>query len=435
MAKLPLTASDARRAMDAGRLSARAYLDSCLARIAAREHQVGAWCEIGAARACAMADRLDATSSLGILRGIPFGVKDIIDVEGFRTGNGSAIYAAAPLAESDATVVALLRAAGAMVLGKTVATEMAGPVPAAGSATRNPHNREYSPGGSSSGSAAAVADGHVPIAIGTQTAGSVIRPAAYCGVYGFKPSFAAVARGGVKIQSQTLDTLGAFTRSMEDMALWYAAVTGAQVVSSLETPTSAPLKIGVLSHLSAETSPAMVAALASAATALTRAGEIVVAVDLPATFSGVIADQKLIQATEMARHYAPELSLNRTLLSEPLAAMLDEGARIPNVLYLEALARANALRDETNALFTEVDAWLLPAAAGAAPQGLSSTGDPLFNRMVSLMHLPAITIPGYRDSAGMPLGLQLVGKLGADEKLLQSAAQVDHALKAFLATQ
>lgn len=415
----------------------REYLESCLARIDAREAQVGAWCDIDAVHARAANGSCATTSDRGLLRGIPFGVKDIINVEGFRTTNGSPIYATAPVADNDATVVAMMRAAGGIALGKTVSTELAGPIPSQAAVTKNPHNLHHTPGGSSSGSAAAVADGHVPIAIGTQTAGSVIRPAAYCGVFALKPSFGAVARGGVKLQSDTLDTVGVFTRSVEDLALWFAAVTSARAPIALNTTThpstTPPLRIGMLAHLRDAAEPDMVNALAEAGKALAQAGVIVTEASLPPAFDDVIPDQRLIQSVEMSRYYAPELHHHRTLLSEPLATMLEAGARISRDSYRTAMARADLMRQQINGLFDSVDAWLLPAAPGAAPYGQGSTGDPLFNRMVSLMHLPAINIPAFSTKSGLPLGLQLVGAHRQDEKLLQTAAHIDAMLKAYLA--
>lgn len=433
-APFPITASEALNAIDRGALRPRDYMTTCLARMAAREPVIGAWCRHDATRARAQLQSDDDRAIRGLLRNIPVGVKDIIDVEGFRTGNGSPIYQSAPRAEHDATVVAMMRAAGAVIVGKTVSTELAGPTPAPGACTANPHNLAHTPGGSSSGSAAAVADGHVPIAIGTQTAGSVIRPASYCGVFGFKPTFGVVSRAGIKIQSETLDTVGVFARSLDDVARWYAAVTGARTAPSLEMPHSAPLRIAFLDHLAEAIEPAMAQTLSAAREALERAGEAVVTASLPADFAGIVAEQRVIQAAEMARRYETEHLHHRSALSAPLARLLDDGARTPRRAYMDAIARTDQLRARASSLFVDIDAWLLPSAPGAAPHGFASTGDPMFNRMVSLLHLPAINIPAFLAPGGLPLGLQLVCARGHDEQLLSVAAQVSQAFQAYLLT-
>jgi len=432
-----LTATEARQQLATGTLSCEALVRQCFARIDEREAVVDAWQFLGREAAIAQAQALDKSSSKGLLRGIPMGVKDIIDVAGMPTRNGSMIFADAHKASMDAASVAMARMAGAIPFGKTVTTELAGFTPGR---TRNPRNLEHTPGGSSSGSAAAVADGHVPLAIGTQTSGSVIRPAAYCGVFGFKPSFGLIPRGGVKLQSDTLDTVGVFARSVDDLALWYAAMTGARA-TFLDQPSypnshqnshqnSRSLRINIITRLLDHADMEMGVTVAEASDVLSTAGVKIRDIKLPAIFDDAEADQRLIQLSEMARHYAWEHAEYRDLLSPQLANALDEGARISKEAYRQAMQRSDVLRKQADNLFGDCDAWLMPAAPGGAPKGLDATGDPVFNRLPTLLHQPAINVPHYQTKAGLPLGLQLVGMRHQDEKLLNVARQVQALLKA-----
>jgi amidase len=347
------------------------------------------------------------------------GVKDIIDVAGMPTRCGSPIFAQ-NLAKIDAACVALARAAGAIVIGKTVTTELATFQPAK---TRNPQNLEHTPGGSSSGSAAAVSAGMVPSAMGTQTAGSIIRPAAYCGVVGFKPTFGLVPRAGVKMQSDTLDTVGVFSRTVDDAVKWYAAMTGARTAVT-DTASDRPLRITIVNNLLDCTDVDMSVAIAEAADALSAGQVRVKELRLPAVFDDATADQRIIQLSEMARMYSLEYSTYRDLLSAKLAAMIEEGRAIDSHAYMAAMGRADGLRKQADLLLGDCDAWLMPAAPGAAPKGLESTGDPVFSRANTLLQQPAITLPVYRNKNRMPLGLQLIGARHQDEKLLATARRV-----------
>ncbi|MBL0123109.1 MAG: amidase [Betaproteobacteria bacterium] len=329
---------------------------------------------------------------------------------------GSPIYAR-NIAKMDAACVALAKAAGAIVIGKTATTELATFQPAK---TRNPENLEHTPGGSSSGSAAAVAAGMVPIAMGTQTAGSVIRPAAYCGVIGFKPTFGRVPRAGVKMQSDTLDTVGVFSRTVDDAMKWYAAMTGARAYSA-DAPGDAPLRITIITNFLDRADADMVEAIAKAADALSAGDARVKELRLPAIFDEAPTDQRMIQLSEMARFYALEYNSFRELLSEQLVAMIEEGLAIDHNVYMAAMARADVLRKQADALLGGCDAWLMPAAPGAAPKGLESTGDPIFSRANTLLEQPAINLPVYRNQNRMPLGLQLIGARQQDQKLLATA--------------
>ena len=394
-------------------------IEDGLAQIDMLDGQIGAWEFVDRDTALKRARQLDQSTPRGPLYGISLGVKDIIDVAGMPTVCGTPIYAG-NIAKLDAACVALAKSAGAVVIGKTATTELAGTYPAK---TRNPQNLEHTPGGSSSGSAAAVAAGMVRIAMGTQTAGSVIRPAAFCGVVGFKPTFGLVPRAGVKVQSESLDTLGVFTRTVDDAALWYAAMTGAAAMP-LQNIGKGPLRVLIVSNLMEYADVDMSVAVAEAAEALSSAGLNVRETRLPAAFDDAQVDQRTIQITEMARCYATEHQQHRRQLSDELLALLDEGATIADDIYRAALARTAVARSQAAQLFTECDAWLSPSATGAAPKGLAFTGDPVFNRLASTLHLPAINLPVYRSKKRMPLGLQLVGARLQDEKLLSVAKRV-----------
>ena len=391
-------------------------IQDCLAQIAMLDARIGAWEYVDSIGALNRARELDHVTLKGPLHGMAIGVKDIIDVAGMPTRCGSPIYAL-NMAKMDAACVALAKAAGAIVIGKTATTELAAFHPAK---TRNPQNLEHTPGGSSSGSAAAVAAGMVPIAVGTQTAGSVIRPAAYCGVVGFKPTFGMVPRAGVKLQSDTLDTVGVFSRTVDDAMKWYVAMTGAHS----STPGAAnekPLRITIITSLLDHTDVDMSVAVAEAADALSAGKVRVKELRLPSIFDDAPNDQRVIQLSEMARMYSLEYNSYRNLLSAKLVAMIEEGRGIDISVYMAALERANALRKQADLLLGDCDAWLLPSAPGAAPRGLESTGDPLFSRANTLLQQPAINLPVYRNKNRMPLGLQLIGARHQDEKLLATA--------------
>lgn len=391
-----------------------------LARIAERDGKLKAWCAVTDKNAPNSPTNIEFQNNS--LRDYTVGVKDIIDVANFPTRCGSAIFDDAPRAIIDAACVALMRNAGAVIVGKTVTTELATFVP---SPTRNPHNLEHTPGGSSAGSAAAVADEHVRIAIGTQTAGSIIRPAAYCGVFGFKPSFDVVPRIGVKVQSESLDTVGVFARSVDDCAAWLSAMLNAEVKTK---SNHGPLKIAVITNLLEHASADMCDALKRASDALKTAGHHVSEFSLPAPLDEMHEHQRIIQNVESARAYTSERTTHAAKLDPALAQTLNENAKIPRAQYVESMRITETARRFADGLFRQYDAWLMPSAPGAAPHGLASTGDPLFNRLASILHTPAINIPAFKDGNSMPLGLQpglqLIGARFEDEKLLQMAATI-----------
>jgi amidase len=394
-------------------------IEDCLAQIDMQDEAIGAWEFVDASGARARARELDQSDRHGLLHGMAIGVKDIIDVAGMPTTNGSSIYSG-HVARRDAACVALARTAGAIIVGKTVSTELATFVP---SRTRNPQNLEHTPGGSSAGSAAAVSAGMVPLAFGTQTAGSVIRPAAYCGVVGFKPTFGLVPRSGVKMQSDTLDTVGVFSRTIDDAYLWYLAMTGASEATPLPAMDRA-LRVSLVSNFMQHADVDMSVAVAEAADALSSAGVRVREMRLPGLFDSAQSDQRVVQFAENARHYQLEHTQHRDKLAPALAEALDKGGAIPAGDYAEARERLESARKQADYLFSDCDAWLMPSAQGAAPKGFQTTGDPVFNRLVTALHLPAVNLPVYRSKSRMPLGLQLVGARHQDEKLLAIAAKL-----------
>jgi Asp-tRNA(Asn)/Glu-tRNA(Gln) amidotransferase A subunit family amidase len=412
-----LTASQAREALDQGRLSAEDLLTACLARISDRETIVGAWCHLADDLALAAAKSLDGRGGSGgnhsgwPLAGLPVGVKDIIDTADMPTAYGSAAYAG-HRPKSDAACVALVRAAGGIVLGKTVSTEFAYFQPGK---TANPHNPEHSPGGSSSGSAAVVADCMVPFAFGTQTGGSVIRPAAFCGVVGYKASYGALPLYGVKALSHDLDTLGFFCREVADIHLMRAALVGAPADAG---PNRAP-KIGLCrTHEWDQADKDCQAAVLGAGKSLEAAGAEVVDIDLAPPFADLVEEQKLVMAQNAARDLAFEYNERRDRLSSHIIALIEQGREVDFAAYQEALAAAVAGRRLLDDVFNEVDVLLCPSAPGEAPKGLQATGDPVFNRMWTLLGNPCVNLPGHKGGNGLPVGVQAVGALGQDEDLL-----------------
>ncbi|RJO79181.1 amidase [Nocardia panacis] len=335
----------------------------------------------------------------GPLGGIPLGVKDIIDLAGLPTKCGSALRAAAPPAEQDAAIVAAWRAAGAVPLGKTVSTEFAFFAPGP---TRNPANPEHTPGGSSSGSAAAVASGQVPLALGTQTAGSVTRPAAYCGVAALVMSHARFPVDGVVGLSPSLDSHGVFAARVDDLAPAWSALTGSADAAAAQ---ARPPRLLLWTPPVADD---MGVALASAVATLRAAGATVDEFPLAELAAKVTAAQTIIMAYEAAIERAEELA-RADRISEQLAGLLRAGAETTTSEYESAREIVTAARASIADLRTDYDAIVGPAALGAAPVGLAKTGDPILSRPWQAMGLPVVAIPGLRNPAGLPLGLQLIG--------------------------
>jgi len=404
-----------------GTLSASAVTQAFLDRIAEREGAVGAWHHLDAEAALAHARSLDATPGALPLKGVPIGVKDVIDTADLPTGYGSALYAGSRPA-ADAGCVALARAAGAVVLGKTVSTEFATASPGK---TVNPHNAAHTPGGSSSGSAAAVAAGMVPLAFGTQTAGSIIRPASYCGVVGYKPSFGLVPRSGVKMLADSLDTVGLFARTVADAA-WFAAVLAGRPALADAVAPAAP-RIGLYDEARWDAlDPDNAAALRRAARALRRAGATVVAVAPHPRHEAVLDAQQAVMDWEVPRALAFERTQRFAQLTPVTQAFVSRTPPSPAV-YDAACALLATTRAELGRAFAGVDAWLAPAAPGAAPAGLAATGDPRFNRAWTALHCPCVTVPAL-FVGGLPIGVQLITATD-DASALALAALLEAALK------
>lgn len=388
---------------------------ACLDRIAEREPSVHAFAHLAADAALAQAKTLDAGASRGPLHGLPLGVKDIFDTADMPTAYGSPIYARhRPMA--DAAAVALCRAAGAIVVGKTVTTELANMHPAE---TCNPHRLGHTPGGSSSGSAAAVADGMLPLALGTQTAGSLIRPAAFCGVVGYKASYGRGPRAGVKGNSETLDTLGGFGRCVRDVALLASILLSDDRIAFTDLDDTDAPRIGFCA------TPDWPQADADTQQAWDQAARLLAphaaVVDWPAALGNVTALQKQIQAYETAQALAHERLREADRLSAPLRALLEDGLRITSADHASLLERTYVARQAAGLLFENVDVLISPSSLGEAPAGLKATGDPLFCRGWTLLGLPCVHLPFARGRSGLPVGLQMIGRQGEDHRLLAAA--------------
>ena len=421
-----LNASQAARALARRDIKATDLLLSCLDRIGQRESLVKAWSSLGKESALARAKELDKGSIKGILHGLPIGVKDLFDTYDLPTSYGSPIYANNYPA-SDAVSVALMRQAGGIILGKTISTEFATFKPPI---THNPHHLKHTPGGSSSGSAAAVADFMVPLATGSQTAGSIIRPASYCGVVGYKPSFGKVMLAGVKALSPSLDTLGCFGRSVGDVALGVAAMSNdlslAEIDQLHNKPRVAICKTKDWSFASKETAGAL--ALARF-TAEAIAKGMVQDISLPAACKDLTLLQTRIMSFEMARALIFERTRYSKKLSPQLSQQLSEGAQIPYEQYQKDLMKAQAARFALAQLFdNEVDILIAPSAPGEAPLAKEGTGNPVFCRGWTLSGLPCINLNVSSGPNGLPVGVQLIAGPGKDRFLLSAARAFAQAL-------
>lgn len=421
-----LSASQAARALARRDIKATDLLLSCLDRIGQRESLVKAWSSLGKESALARAKELDKGSIKGILHGLPIGVKDLFDTYDLPTSYGSPIYTNNYPA-SDAVSVALMRDAGGIILGKTISTEFATFKPPV---THNPHHLKHTPGGSSSGSAAAVADFMVPLATGSQTAGSIIRPASYCGVVGYKPSFGKVMLAGVKALSPSLDTLGCFGRSVGDVALGVAAMSNdlslAEIDQLHNKPRVAICKTKDWSFASKETAGAL--ALARF-TAEAIAKGVVQDISLPAACKDLTLLQTRIMSFEMARALIFERTRYSKKLSPQLLQQLSEGAEIPYEQYQKDLMKAQAARFAIAQLFdNEVDILIAPSAPGEAPLAKEGTGNPIFCRGWTLSGLPCINLNVSSGPNGLPVGVQLIAGPGKDRFLLSAARAFAQAL-------
>ncbi len=426
----PLDAATAAAAIRNGDLSSVDLVRACLDRIEVREGEVQAWAHLDPDYALAQAREIDAVQrsggAIGPLHGVPVGVKDIFDTADLPTECGCPIFSGRR-PKKDATAVTLLRAAGAVILGKTVTTELALLTPAG---TRNPRNLAHTPGGSSAGSAAAVACDMVPAALGSQTAGSVIRPASFCGVYGFKPTLGLIPRAGVLMQSHTLDTVGVYGSSVYDLALLtdcLAAFEANDAVSfrskgprlldmARQSPQVTPRFAFVKTPAWPDADPAMQAAFAHLADSLdARVKEIEIGI-----LADVIEWQRIVQLAENAYYYGPLMREAPDMLSDGLKARLEAGLAADVQLYIAALASREAAYREVARVLDDCDAILTPAAAGPAPEGFATTGSPIFNGLWTYLGMPAVSLP-LLEAEGLPIGVQLVGKRREDGRLLRTA--------------
>jgi Asp-tRNA(Asn)/Glu-tRNA(Gln) amidotransferase A subunit family amidase len=408
-----LSATEAARKLATREITAVSLLADCLERIAERESTVHAWTYLDADAAMRRARALDAQASAGLLHGLPIGVKDLFDTFDMPTSYGSPIYADHRPA-ADAACVALARAAGAIVVGKTVTTEFATFHPGP---TRNPHHPAHTPGGSSSGSAAAVADAMVPLAFGSQTAGSIVRPAAFCGVVGYKPTFGTINRAGVKAISDSLDTIGAFGRTVPDVALFAAALSGRRELL-IDRPRADVPRVGLCrTHEWDRAQPETTSAFEGAGRALRAAGATVRDIELPPPFGGLVDAQIAIMLREVAESLSHERLAHREALSDELIAMTDAGLAVSVQRYDAARTLTRECRAALAQMFGGIDVLLAPSAIGEAPAG-TATGDPLFNRMWTLLHTPCIHLPTGVGPCGLPVGITVVGPVNGDRATL-----------------
>ncbi|WP_322890500.1 MULTISPECIES: amidase [unclassified Yoonia] len=424
---------DMRDRLASGALRAVDLASACVDQVKRREADVQAWAWLDEQHVMAQAQRLDTLRKtgqpVGPLHGMPVALKDIIDTHGIATENGTVIDKGRVPTE-DAVIVRKLKAAGAYVMGKTVTTELAYIAPGK---TRNPVNPNHTPGGSSQGSAAAVGAAMVPLAIGTQTGGSVIRPASYCGVVGFKPSFGMIPRTGILPQSPSLDTVGVFATSVAGVAMLADVLCG-DVPADPATTLSAPPRLlatalsdvpvrptlAVLSQMPGDTAPSEDMALAMQELA-GLLGENAFALILPQLFDEASEIRERINFAEMAKCYYAYERRGRHQLSDLTLAAIDAGKAVLARDYIAALDWPKLLNAALDEIFDRCDAIICPATPTSAPAGLSSTGSAVYNGLWTLCGVPVVTLPLFEDAAGMPMGLQMVGRRGNDARLLRTA--------------
>ncbi len=431
-----LSGRDARDAIGRGLLRSQDLVEACFARIDALEESIGAWAhldrEVAMEQARAADDVRFRGKPMGALHGLPVGIKDIIDTADYPTERGTALHQGRR-PERDATLVSLLKEAGAIILGKTVSTEMAVYAPGK---TRNPHNPEHTPGGSSSGSAAAVSAAMVPFAVGTQTNGSVIRPASYCGVYGFKPSFARISRHGVLTQSPPLDTVGVFARSLEDLAMIADVLMRFDAQDEAMIPVAPPSIASVLAeevpaspHFAFVRTPVW-----DQVEAITKDGfrelieevnerqeKTVDILDLPPAFDELHEDHRKVMEADLARNFADEYSRGKDDLSLVLREMIERGQQVSDSDYDKAIARQADYDALLQEILDEYDAILTPATPGPAPAGLEATGSPVMNTIWTFCGTPALNVPLLQSPDGLPVGVQVVGARDDDARLFRTA--------------
>ncbi len=427
-----LTGSEAARLIADGVVRCEELMRACLARVEEVDGEIEAWTHLDPDYALEQARNADEARAggapVGPLHGVPVGVKDIFDTQDMPTENGTPLMAGRR-PNQDATAVSLLRQAGAIVMGKTVTTELAMFSPGK---TRNPHDRTRTPGGSSSGSAAAVAAGMAPLSIGSQTAGSVIRPASFCGVYGYKPTHGTISRHGVLRLSRTLDTVGVFARSVEDLALLGDCMTAydehdpdmapasrAQLrETAMADPPLAPIFAFVKSPAWDEAGPETVDGFAEITDFL---GDACDSVDLPELFDRGLEWHRTVMVADLAKSLEPLYQRGKEQISPVLREMIEEGQAVRAVDYNKAVEWIEVLNAGLDQIFERYDAILTPATTGQAPEGLDRTGSPVFCSLWTLCGTPSVSLPVLEGPDGLPMGVQLVGRRGDDGRLLRTA--------------
>lgn len=409
-----LGAVEAAHLIALGRISSESLVRACLERIALREEAVRAWATLDADHALSQARECDRTAARGPLHGVPIAVKDVLDTQDFPTQMGSSIYAGHQ-SNSDASCVAMLREAGAVIFGKTTTCEFAGVAPGP---TRNPLDLERTPGGSSSGSGAAVADYMIPLALGTQTGGSILRPASFCGIFGFKPTYNLVNRSGLKFAVENIDTIGLLARNLDDIKLAFGILTN-RVLHQIKV--AAP-RIGVCyTHLWDKAQPETRSALAHATQLASAGGAVVENFDFPLRFASLENARETISSVERARSLAWENSNHSSELSPQMSSTVLRGRALSGEEYQRELGFVDECRQELDRAFERFDILLAPCVNGEAPRGLSYAGDPSFQSLWTLLHVPTLTIPIAQGPHGMPVGVQLIAKRYDDKKLLDVA--------------
>ena len=432
MSHCSLTLSAAAADIREGRIASVDLVADCLQRIDEIDGQVQAWAFLDRDHALRQAKAADdhrkEGKATGPLHGVPIGIKDIFDTGDMPTELGSPLWRGRT-PRRDAAAVSRLRAAGAVIMGKTVTTEYAYYHPGK---TRNPHDPQRTPGGSSSGSAAAVAACMVPGAIGSQTNGSVIRPAAFCGVVGFKPTHGLIPRSGALLLSRALDHVGVFARSVEDAALLAETLAGFDdedpdtraiarppfAATAASEPPLPPRFAFVRTPAWPQAEPVTAPAFAELVGTL---GEAAGEVELPASFERAVELHRIVMDVEMAHNLHRDYETGADKLSPALRRLIERGRTHPAADYLRALAGAASLNRILDAVFDEYDAILTPAAPGEAPRGFDSTGNPVFCTIWTYLGTPSITLPLLQGESGLPIGVQLVGRRGNDARLLRTA--------------
>lgn len=436
MNPVQLTAIDAALKIKQGELTAEELMQACLDRINEVDTNIQAWTHLDSEYALQQAQGVDSARQSGMdsgpLQGLPIGVKDIFDTADMPTENGTPLFAGREPADN-AKVVSLLREAGAVIAGKTVTTELAVLFPGK---TSNPHDPNRTPGGSSSGSAAAVAANMVPLAIGTQTNGSVIRPAAFCGVYGFKPTHGRISRHGVLLLSRALDTVGGFARGVEDLALLGESLmefderdhdmrvhSRPQLLDTTRAePPLTPNIAFVKTPIWEQAEPDTKEGFGELADFL---GENCDEVTLPQPFEQAVQYHRTIMTADLAKNLSSLYASGKNQLSDMLCGMIEEGQKCLAVEYNHALDMTAVLNAGLDEIFERYDAILTPSTKGVAPEGLESTGDPIFCTLWSLLGTPAVTLPLLQGANELPMGVQLVGRRYDDARLLRTARWLD----------